>query len=322
MPRLLPLFCYLLPWMSILSPVLCGQETATDNDPAAMTEIWQIGIVVTAEGGPCRGVFASTPVPMDWPEQTVDLVHQVKSPQIRRVKFRNLREGVRQMVIEVPRLEDTETAEALLTFEVTKTSPPKTDELDAYQIPRRSSRAARRYLQPSPYIESRHPEIVAIAQRVGLSSPNAWAQAESVYDWVRSHVQYQESQLKGALAALHDGNGDCEEMTSLFVAICRAQNIPARMVWVPGHCYPEFYLRDSQGKGCWFACQAAGERAFGNLIESRPILQKGDSFRIPGDPEKKIFRYAQLIGSLPGNGLVHPKIRIVHQRVEGNPSQD
>lgn len=322
MPRLLPLLCLLLPWMPTLSPVLYGQEATTATDPAAMGEIWQIGIVITAEGGPCRGVFASTPVPMDWPEQTVHLVRQVKSPQIRRVKFRNLREGVRQMVIEVPRLEDSETAEALLTFKVTKIPPTRTDELETYQTPRRSSQTARRYLQPSPSIESRHPDIISVAQRIGSSSANAWAQAESIYDWVRSHVQYQESPLKGALAALHDGNGDCEEMTSLFVAICRAQNIPARTVWVPGHCYPEFYLSDSQGKGCWFSCQAAGERAFGNVIESRPILQKGDSFRIPGDPEKKTFRYAQLVGSLPGNGLVHPKIRIVHQRVKGSQSQD
>ena len=57
---------------------------------------------------------------------------------------------------------------------------------------------------------------------------------------------------------LKDGTGDCEEMTSLFIAICRAADIPARTVWVPGHCYPEFYLEDDKGEGHWFPCQAAG----------------------------------------------------------------
>ena len=52
-------------------------------------------------------------------------------------------------------------------------------------------------------------------------------------------------------------------------------------VWVPGHCYPEFYLEDAEGRGHWIPCQAAGTRAFGSMPEHRPILQKGDNFRVP-----------------------------------------
>ena len=47
-------------------------------------------------------------------------------------------------------------------------------------------------------------------------------------------------------AALRDGTGDCEELSSLFIALCRAHGIPARTVWVPDHCYPEFYLAGFQ----------------------------------------------------------------------------
>ena len=104
---------------------------------------------------------------------------------------------------------------------------------------------------------------------------------------------------QGALAALKDGTGDCEELTSLFIAICRAANIPARTVWVPGHCYPEFYLVDDKGEGHWFPCQSAGKREFGGISETRPILQKGDSFRPPkGTKERqrvhgrKAYRHA------------------------------
>ena len=77
-------------------------------------------------------------------------------------------------------------------------------------------------------------------------------------------------QIEGARQALDDGFGDCEELTSLFVAMCRAVGIPARCVWVPGHCYPEFYLEDKEGKGHWFPCQAAGSPAFGGIPEKRP----------------------------------------------------
>ena len=74
-------------------------------------------------------------------------------------------------------------------------------------------------------------------------------------------VEYRfDPKIKEARAALDDGYGDCEELTSLFIAMCRINKIPARAVWVPGHCYPEFYLEDEQGNGHWYPCQAAGQR--------------------------------------------------------------
>jgi len=72
-------------------------------------------------------------------------------------------------------------------------------------------------------------------------------------------------------------------MTGIFVALCRASNIPARCVWIPEHCYPEFYLEDPKGEGHWFPCQVAGDRQFGQMHDYRPILQKGDRFKIPED---------------------------------------
>ena len=59
-------------------------------------------------------------------------------------------------------------------------------------------------------------------------------------------------------------------------------------VWVEGHCYPEFWLVDAEGKGSWFPCQAAGTRAFGGMPDHLPILQKGDSFRDPDRPGKPL----------------------------------
>ena len=52
---------------------------------------------------------------------------------------------------------------------------------------------------------------------------------------------------------------------------CAARRIsPPACVWVPGHCYPEFYLEDEQGQGHWYPCQAAGTRIFGAMPEARP----------------------------------------------------
>ena len=181
-----------------------------------------------------------------------------------------------------------------------------------FLIPRRVPRDVGRYLGPSPYIESRSPQIRSTAREIlrDKQQASAWHQVEAIYDWVRDNVEYKNGDLKGALAALRDGDGDCEELTSLFVALCRANRIPARMVWVPGHCYPEFYLEDADGQGHWFPCQAAGSRDFGSLPDHRPVLQKGDNFRVPEKREPQRY-VAELLKVKAVRGSGQPKVQFV-----------
>ena len=103
-------------------------------------------------------------------------------------------------------------------------------------------------------------------------------------------------------------------MTSLFVAICRNAKIPSRMVWIPGHCYPEFYLEDGQGEGHWFPCQAAGTRQFGEMDEYRPVLQKGDRFKVP---EKRTpVRYVSEFFKCDRKGKSNPRPQFVREQVD------
>jgi transglutaminase-like putative cysteine protease len=143
------------------------------------------------------------------------------------------------------------------------------------------------YLGTSPYIETNSPKIIKLAKEV-TKDKSGWEKVEAIYDAAREKVEYKNGDLKGALRALNDGFGDCEELTSLFVAMCRAVGIPARSVWVPEHAYAEFYLVDDEGKGHWFPCQPAGARAFGGIPEHRPVLQKGDNFRDPDRPKDRL----------------------------------
>jgi hypothetical protein len=97
------------------------------------------------------------------------------------------------------------------------------------------------------------------------------------------------------MEAIDRGKGDCEEMSSLFIAVCRLKGIPARAVWIPEHTYPEFYLEDEEGTGHWFPCQLAGTRQFGGMIEARPVLQKGDKFKVPGNSQPARYVMPTLI---------------------------
>jgi hypothetical protein len=279
----------------------------------------RIGMKVKAVGGPCVGVYGTVPIPMDWPEQKVTVVDEEYSPTVKRMPNRNVDGTVQQMLVRIPTLKSGEEANALVTLEVHRRSILPPDDTTVFSIPTKDQIDAdvKRYLLPSPKIESTHKTIKDLSKKIldEAKDKPAWGQVEAIYDWVRENVQYVNGPLKGALAALKDKDGDCEELTSLFIALCRAGDIPARTVWVPGHCYPEFYLVDRSGQGHWFPCQAAGSRAFGGIPEHRPILQKGDSFKDVDRPREKMRYLSEFLTGKVVQGGGQPRVKFIREDV-------
>lgn len=279
----------------------------------------EIGMKVKAVGGNCMGVYGTVPIPMDWPEQKVVVVAEEYSPAVKRSPNRQVDGTVQQMIVRIPTLKSGEEAKALVTLEVHRRSILPPDDTTVFSIPTNDQLDAdvKRYLSPSPKIESSHKTIKDLSKEIleGAKDKDAWGQVEAIYDWVRENVQYTNGPLKGALAALKDKNGDCEELTSLFIALCRAGDIPARTVWVPGHCYPEFYLVDRSGQGHWFPCQAAGSRAFGGIPEHRPILQKGDSFKDVDRPRERMRYLSEYLTGKVVKGGGQPSVKFIRRDV-------
>lgn len=308
-------------------PVACAQfgdggilPTDVDSTSAAQvpyesekrTTRWRVGMTVEAVGGACNGLFGTVAVPTNWDDQKVRIIDEQISATVRKVRYRTLAGGVKQMLISIPRLPAGEKAEAIVTFEVDRYTRPLPAGAETFTMASRPDKEAKIYLAPSPFIESRHKQIRALADELTNPELSDWEQIERFYDYVREHVTYKNGKLKGALEALRDGDGDCEELTSLFIALCRAHGVPARTVWVPDHCYPEFYLVDENEVGHWLPCQAAGDRAFGTIPELRPILQKGDNFKVP--EKKGRQRYvAEFLTGKAGGGK--PRVRFVRDEI-------
>jgi len=304
----------------LLIPVICtlagparAEEPRGIRLGEATTSQWRFGVIVRAPAG-ASGIRATLPVPMDWPEQQVKVVRDEKSAGVGGVTYATLDGGVKQMQVNIPRLAAGEEASAIVTLEVTKHRILAPDETTAYQVATKPGPLAK-YLGKSPYIESTDPKIKSLAAELTAGKPGGWEKTAAVFDWVRANVKYEfATEIKPAIDALRDGKGDCEELSSLVIALCRASGIPARAVWVPGHCYPEFCLADEQEKPHWFPCQAAGaERQFGSMIEERPILQKGDNFRVSGQREPQ--RYVQQ--TLTAKDAAAPlEVKFVMEKIE------
>ncbi len=276
------------------------------------TQRWKAGLIVTAQGGQCNGIVGYAPVPVDWPEQKVTIVDEDISPGAK-IGYRLVDGVVKLMVVKISSIPSGRTAKALVVLEITRYTQNPPQDTGQYKIPAKKQlhRKLKLYLGPSPFIQCRDGKIRNLAKEIIAEKEGDWEKVEALYDWVQENIKYKEGPLKGALKALRDKQGDCEELSSLFIGLCRASGVPARTVWVPGHCYAEFYLLDEDGKGHWFPCQPAGSKEFGGIRELRPILQKGDNFR---HPEKRRQRVRYLPEYVTGKRSAgKPKVKFVRE---------
>ncbi len=277
-------------------------ETQPSQHPAAQAPvvsvlpsktIWKFGIQLSGSGN-TRNAQVTFPLPVEWDnEQAIDVINIDASDNVNGAKIKKLPNNASQMFFKVPRLTSGETAHVFVTIEIAKMASEVPEDTSVFVFGKARGRALRSYLTPSPFIESSDKRIKELAEALPIDeSAPAWDQVETIYDWVRENIQYEfDTQIKSCLWALDNGKGDCEELSSMFIALCRARGIPARAVWIPDHTYPEFYLEDADGNGHWFPCQAAGSYAFGHMPEIKPILQKGDKFKVKNFPEPQ--RYIQ-----------------------------
>lgn len=283
-----------------LSPISAQAQFGTplefQNKPeekeSERTQRWRAGIEVAAATGPCAGIYGTFQVPVDWPEQDVKVVEEEISDAVRRSRYRELEGGVRQMVVLIPQLGFGETASAVVTFEITRRVKPLPSDTTAYEIPKALPPGFRRYLTNSPQIDCRSGKIRRLAKEITADESSAWEKAKAIHDWVKENIEHSNRSLQGTLETLASKSGNHEDLAGLFVALCRARKIPARLVWVPNYCYAEFYLANASGEegdGEWFPCELKEKTDFGLVEQPYVILQKGENIRVPEADERQRF---------------------------------
>lgn len=119
-----------------------------------------------------------------------------------------------------------------------------------------SSALYQKYTQPEKLIESNDSEIVSLAKNLTTDTSDLDEKVLKIYNFVIKHLHYKiQPEEKGALWALQKGVGDCSEYSYLFVALCRATGIPARIqagfafytskeTTENGHMWAEYYLEN------------------------------------------------------------------------------
>ncbi|MEM8864668.1 MAG: transglutaminase domain-containing protein [Planctomycetota bacterium] len=302
-------------WSQLLDADAAGEASRYDEP---VVGLFRVGAEITASRGPVKDIQAMVAVPFECDEQQVRIVEEDFTASVEGVAYRDLQAGARQMLISVPYLGRGEQARAIVTFEVT-TKPilPPSDEAAAeLTIPRRLPRDLRRFTSVSPYIEAKNRKIRSLARDIQKEAPqdaSDWQKIELFYDYMLDNIKYVEGPDTSAVTTLKEGSADCHGRSALFVALCRASDVPARIVWVNGHCYAEFYLEDAEGQGQWYPIESAGSRAFGEMPLGRVILQKGDNFRLPERPKDRLRYATDFLTGLPLKGSGKPRVKYIRE---------
>lgn len=268
---------------------------AESHSPGAekgTTEQAEFGMVLKAEGGGLKNVSATVTVPMDWPGQQRVRVVQEDLPPGATVSYKTVDDIGRQMVVKFPLVSAGQEIRAVVTFEVEQMTPPAVTD-DAGQLaapdPQSLSRRVAIHLAPSPKIESDHPQVRKAAEEALGSRTGAWEKVQAIHQWVHTNIAFSGGleNVRTCMQTLDSRRGVCAEMNSLAVAMLRAVRLPARLVRVPGHCYYEVYLLDSQDKGHWFVGDASAAATITPSGSAKGmILQKGDNVSVI-DPNTK-----------------------------------
>lgn len=125
----------------------------------------------------------------------------------------------------------------------------------------------KKFLLPQEGIDSEDSDIISKAKELTEDMPSDYKKAQAIFEFININMTYDTSEAyanKGSVSALKNMRGVCEEFATLFVAMCRAVNIPSRAVVgymiqeekqeisgdvivnksLINHVWPEIYLQD------------------------------------------------------------------------------
>lgn len=262
---------------------------------------FEVTIGIELQGrGEATEIRATTPLPIDCPEQSLD-PPRVESPSCE-ADLRQLSPSARELAVYVPVLEPGQSVRASVTVRATLCKQFWAYDRDQFAekqvVP---ADVRRQFLGDSPGIETHAAQVRALAKELSAGLTHPWDLARSFAAWVPKNIRPRLGPYTNVVTALEKRVGDCEEMSAVFVALCRAVNIPARLVWVPNHNWSEIYLVDRDGRAHWIPVHTACYPWFGWTGAHELVLQKGDRVASPDrrKPRRLLEDWMQWTGTRP-----------------------
>ena len=266
---------------------------------------FQLDIGIHLEGrGNATHIKATTPAPISLPEQKLD-EEKIEADGCD-AQVRDINPLARQLCLAADGISAGQTISATAHYRLTIYKEYQKYEREQFPADQKTQKISNEvrdsFLGESPGIQTHIPQVRKLLAELTGDAKHPWDLARNFADWIPHNIKAQIGPYTGVAPALDHRLGDCEEMSAVFVALCRAAGIPARIVWVPNHNWSEFYLVDKEGNGHWIPVHTACYFWFGWTGVHELVLQKGDRLRLP-ERGNRMFRlqedWLQWMGKRP-----------------------
>ena len=130
--------------------------------------------------------------------------------------------------------------------------------------------------QTNVYIDPSDPEILSIVDDVKTQAHtnNSFLLAKAFFVWLKGHTTYQvhpnDPSVQSARETLEKGTGDCDDLSFVYISLCRSAGIPSRFIRgfllskesnttataIP-HAWSEVFVGGSVGNNGWIPVECA-----------------------------------------------------------------
>jgi len=121
------------------------------------------------------------------------------------------------------------------------------------------------------FINPNDPEIASIAKSIKSSSGtnNSFIVAKELFIWLKQHTTYKthvNNIIQPAELTFQSRTGDCDDLSFLYISLCRAVSIPARFIRgflieedsAISHAWVEIFVGENIGNNGWIPVECAG----------------------------------------------------------------
>jgi len=142
----------------------------------------------------------------------------------------NKAEGNTHALVKIPVLAAEETFESRIDVEYTTSN--LSFQLDRTYSSTGPADPTYEYCRSDKFWETKDPLIRRTADKIRRSSRDVPDFLSKAFAWVRDNMKLREPQPArlGAARAIRERSGDCDELSDLFIALCRTQSVPCRRV--------------------------------------------------------------------------------------------
>ncbi|MDG6228372.1 MAG: transglutaminase domain-containing protein [Candidatus Thermoplasmatota archaeon] len=151
-------------------------------------------------------------------------------------------------------------------------------------------------LNETHFIDPTHPDIRSIASTVKAKVPsnNSFLVGKELFIWLKNQTTYKihdvQTEVQPSAVTLATRQGDCDDLSFLYISLCRSVGIPARFIRgylldsrshpirPIDHMWVEIYVGGGIGKNGWIPVECAGTGNTGGEVHQNYGLE--DAFHL------------------------------------------